>query len=95
MLLHEAGFWVVAWCFAALLSGGLVKGALGVGTPLLPVPLMSLVLPPQLAVAMMAMPVVVANLLQVSEAGHPGYTVRRFWPAFVFLLAGTWIGVKV
>ncbi len=95
LLLHEAGFWIVAWCFAALLSGGLVKGALGVGTPLLPVPLMSLVLPPQLAVAMMAMPVVVANLLQVSEAGHPGYTVRRFWPAFVFLLAGTWIGVKV
>lgn len=91
----DTGPWVLAWCFFALMSGGLVKGALGVGTPLLPVPLMSLVLPPQLAVAMMSMPVVVANLVQVSEAGHPGYTVRRFWPAFVFLLVGTWVGVKV
>ena len=91
----DAGPWVLTWCFLALMSGGLVKGALGVGTPLLPVPLMSLVLPPQLAVAMMAMPVVVANVVQVSEAGHPGYTIRRFWPAFVFLLIGTWIGVKV
>lgn len=94
-ILREAGPWILAWCFMALMSGGLVKGALGVGTPLLPVPLMSLVLPPQLAVALMAMPVVVANLVQVSEAGHPGYTVRRFWPAFVFLLVGTWIGVRV
>ncbi len=94
-LLLETEPWILAWCFVALLSGGLVKGALGVGTPLLPVPLMSWVLPPQLAVAMMAMPVVVANLVQVSEAGRPVETIRRFWPAFVFLLFGTWIGVKV
>ncbi len=94
-LILQTEFWILAWCFGALMSGGLVKGALGIGTPLVPVPLMSLVLPPQLAVAMMAMPVVVANLVQVSEAGHPGYTIRRFWPAFVFLLLGTWIGVKI
>ena len=93
--LSDVNAWVIAWCFVALMSGGLVKGALGVGTPLLPVPLMSLVLPPQLAVAMMAMPVVVANLVQVSEAGHPAYTFRRFWPAFILLLLGTWIGVKI
>ena len=93
--LSDVSPWIVAWCFLALMSGGLVKGALGVGTPLLPVPLMSLVLPPQLAVVMMAIPVVVANLVQVSEAGNPVYTLRRFWPAFVMLLLGTWVGVRI
>ncbi len=94
-LLRETSPWILTWCFFALMSGGLLKGALGVGTPLLPVPLMSLVLPPQLAVVLMAMPVVVANLVQVSEAGHPAHTIRRFWPAFLLLLLGTWIGVRI
>jgi len=86
---------VVLWCALAMACGGLVKGALGVGTPLLTVPMLAMVLPPQAAVTIMAVPVVVANLWQVKEAGSPRATLIRFWPAFVALLAGTWIGVNI
>jgi uncharacterized membrane protein YfcA len=85
----------MAWCFLALCLGGFIKGALGVGTPLLTVPMMALVLPPQMAVAIMAIPVVVANLWQFAQAGRPAEAVRLFWPAFVAILVGTWVGVNI
>jgi hypothetical protein len=88
-------FWIIAWCFFALGFGGFIKGALGVGTPLLTVPMMAIVLPPQMAIAIMAIPVVVANLWQFSEADRSKAVVKRFWPAFIGVLIGTWIGVKI
>lgn len=94
-MLSEFGAPVITWCFIALLCGGLIKGALGVGTPLLTVPLMALVLPAQTAVAIMAIPVVVANLWQVSQAKNFTTVVSRFWPAFLAVLIGTYIGVAI
>jgi uncharacterized membrane protein YfcA len=94
-LLAEYGTGIVTWCFLALALGGFIKGALGVGTPLLTVPMMALVLPPQMAVAIMAIPVVVANLWQFAQAGRPREAVRNFWPAFVAILIGTWVGVNI
>ena len=91
----EYGPWIVAWCFFALCCGGFIKGALGVGTPLLTVPMMALVLPPQMAIAIMAIPVVVANLWQFAQAERSTTVITRFWPAFIGILIGTWIGVKI
>ncbi len=87
--------WVIAWCFFALLCGGFIKGALGVGTPLLTVPMMALVLPAQMSIAIMAIPVVVANLWQFSQAERSTAVVKRFWPTFIGILIGTWVGVKI
>ena len=94
-MLTEYGPWVIAWCFFALACGGLIKGALGVGTPLLTVPMMAQVLPPQMAIAVMAVPVVVANVWQFSQAERSSAIVGRFWPTFVAILVGMWIGVKI
>jgi uncharacterized membrane protein YfcA len=94
-LLAEYGLGIVAWCFFALCCGGFIKGALGVGTPLLTVPMMAQVLPPQMAIAIMAIPVVVANLFQFAQAERSTAVAKRFWPAFVAILIGTWIGVKI
>ncbi len=94
-MLAEYGAWIIGWCFFALACGGFIKGALGVGTPLLTVPMMALVLPPQMAIAIMAIPVVVANLWQFAQAERSTTVVRRFWPAFIAILVGTWIGVKI
>ena len=73
-----ADWFIVCWCGVALFFGGLIKGALGVGTPLLTVPLMALVLPPQMAVVLMAVPVVVANLWQAFKAEQIRSAVSRF-----------------
>ncbi len=91
----EYGPGIVAWCFFALCCGGFIKGALGVGTPLLTVPMMAQVLPPQMAIAIMAIPVVVANLWQFAQAERSASVVRNFWPTFIGILIGTWIGVKI
>ena len=94
-MFESIDYGVVAWCTFALVCGGLIKGALGVGTPLLTVPLMALVLPPQLAVALMSIPIVVANVWQFAQSDRSDAVVGRFWPAFVAVLIGTWIGVKI
>ncbi|MCP4982791.1 MAG: sulfite exporter TauE/SafE family protein [Gammaproteobacteria bacterium] len=94
-MLAEYGPWVIAWCFFALGCGGFIKGALGVGTPLLTVPMMAQVLPPQMAIAIMAIPVVVANLWQFAQTERSSAIVAKFWPTFVAILIGTWVGVKI
>ncbi len=85
----------LVWCGLALLCGGLIKGTLGVGTPLLTVPLMALVLPPQIAVTLMAIPVVVANLWQILHAPNLWNTLSRFWPAATALVLFTGIGTSI
>lgn len=90
-----ADWFIVGWCGVALFFGGLIKGALGVGTPLLTVPLMALVLPPQMAVVLMAVPVVVANVWQAFKAEQIRSAVSRFWPPFLTILIGTYFGVAI
>ena len=93
--MQEFDLLIVAWCAFALFCGGLIKGTLGVGAPLLPVPLMALVLPAQLAVILMVMPVVVANVWQAFKAGRLHAAAVRFWPVFVAILIGTYGGVAI
>lgn len=83
------------WCTFALFCGGVIKGALGVGTPLLTVPLMALVLPPQIAIAVMSLPSVSANLWQMLQAPKVDNVLARFWPTFVAVLLGGAIGVAL
>ena len=93
--MQEFDLLIVVWCAFALFCGGLIKGTLGVGTPLLTVPLMALVLPAQLAVILMVMPVVVANVWQAFKAGRLHAAAVRFWPVFVAILIGTYGGVAI
>lgn len=63
---------------AALLAGGFVKGALGVGLPLLAVPLLSLGVQPHLAIALLVVPVLASNFWQALEGGQFMPSLRRF-----------------
>ncbi|MDP6267782.1 MAG: sulfite exporter TauE/SafE family protein [Arenicellales bacterium] len=94
-MLNEIDLQIVAWCTFAFLCGGLIKGALGVGTPLLTVPLMALVLPVQTAVVLMALPVVFANVWQAFQTKQISSAVSRFWPSFLAILVGTYAGVVI
>lgn len=62
----------------AFLLGGFVKGALGVGLPLVAVPLLSLGMPPQAAIAWLVVPVLASNAWQALEGGAVRPTLRRF-----------------
>lgn len=49
--------WLIAYVVITFAAAGLVKGTIGVGLPLLAVPLLALVLPPMTAIALLAVPV--------------------------------------
>ncbi len=79
---------------AILLLGGLAKGVLGVGLPMITVPLLStFILVPE-AVALMYVPVLVANIWQAFQGGYFRTALGRFWPMLIFIVAGTWLGAR-
>lgn len=64
--------------FGAFVLGGTVKGALGVGLPLVTVPVLSLWLPIGQAIGLMVMPVLLSNLIQSTEGAGLQGNLRRF-----------------
>ncbi len=79
----------------AFLLGGLVKGTLGVGLPLVAVPLLSLTMPSPLAISLVAVPVLTSNIWQAVDSQAPITQVRRFWPLLATLLVATVITVPM
>ena len=59
-------------------AGGVVKGTLGVGLPLLVVPLLTLILPASQAMGLLVMPVLVSNVYQALQGGLWRISVCRF-----------------
>ena len=75
--------------------GGLVKGLLGIGLPLVVVPLLSLGEPAARAIAMVAVPVLLSNSWQAWDSGYSWAGVRRFMPLIEMLLITTLITVPM
>jgi len=73
---------------AALALGGFAKGLLGVGLPMVAIPVLSTFAPIPEVVAVMYFSVVSTNLYQAIAGGHLPRSIKRFWPmALVMLLA--------
>lgn len=64
--------------FGAMLVGGLVKGALGVGLPLVTTPLLGLGLSSYQSISLLAAPVALSNLYQAIDGGRIRETLGRF-----------------
>ncbi len=79
------------WLFFALafLAGSSVKGALGVGLPLVTVPLLSFVMPGMQSIALLSMPVVVSNIWQAVEGSNMRAGFRRFAGLIVAQMVAT------
>lgn len=77
--------------FALLLGmqlvAGSVKGVLGIGLPLVAVPVLSLVMPVPTAIAVMTLPILVSNLYQGLDRRLIAPTLRRFWPMILTAMA--------
>ena len=77
----------------ALLIGGAIKGAIGVGLALVLVPLTAQFLAVPAAVALLSLPMTAANIRQAFEAGGTLAALRRLLPMLGALVLGTVIGV--
>ena len=84
-------FPVTLWAtgFAIMVIGGLVKGTLGVGLPLVVVPMLSLFVPAPQAMGLLVMPVLLSNLWQTIEGGNVTRGLRRFGWLIVMQLVVT------
>lgn len=74
---------VVLVAVIALFTGGLVKGAVGFGMPLVVTPVLLFWLPLPAAVSLIALPVLVANVQQCWLTRRSVYVLRMIWPMIV------------
>jgi uncharacterized protein len=76
---------VLLSCVLSLFAGGAVKGLVGLGLPVIGMPLLTLTLDLKTAIAILVVPLVVSNLSQCFEGGMFPVTLRRFWPTLAAL----------
>ncbi|MCH9675569.1 MAG: sulfite exporter TauE/SafE family protein [Gammaproteobacteria bacterium] len=77
---------------ATFLAGGFVKGIIGIGLPLVVVPVVATYSNPLTAVGLMFAPAITSNIMQAYQAKLTLDTVQRFWPAMVAVMIGAAIG---
>ena len=77
----------------AVLGGGLVKGTLGFGMPMVALPIIAFVLPATTAMMLLCAPILLTNFLQIKF--KEGVTSYRFLPMFVSLIIGLIIGARL
>jgi uncharacterized membrane protein YfcA len=75
----------VLYVFLSLFLGGLLKGVVGLGLPLVAMPLLTFAVPLKTAVALVLVPIFVTNTAQSFQAGLFRPTLRRFWPAMAIM----------
>ncbi len=94
-----AGFWaldsaVIAFTLSIFLFGAFIKGAIGVGLPLVAIPVLSMFIPPQQAIGLLALPVLASNALQAFEGGPIRPVIQRMgWllaAQFVTMFVTVW-----
>ena len=73
----------VLWIIVSFFLGGLVKGATGLGLPLVALPLLSFALPLKTSVALVIVPIFATNVLQSVQGGMAQPTFKRFGLAWI------------
>jgi uncharacterized membrane protein YfcA len=80
---------------AALLLAAFVKGASGMGFPLIATPMVALLLDIRIAITILIIPNLVMDVTQVFRRGFPLAVLRRFGWFCVLTVAGVFLGTKV
>lgn len=79
----------------ALVTAGAAKGLIGVGMPIVAMPLVSHIIDLPAAVALLSIPLVLSNLRQAVEGGGTMVALRRMAPLLLGFCVGIVIGVKM
>ena len=74
------------------LGAGFVKGVLGMGLPLVAMGLLSLIVAPAQAAALLIVPSLVTNLWQLAMGPSFWALSRRLWSMMLAIAFGTWLG---
>lgn len=80
---------------ATLFFGGLVKGIIGIGLPIVTIVILSNFLPLHSVLALIVVPLVMTNLWQAVATGNLLQPLRRFWPMTLCLLVFVWASAQL
>lgn len=86
---------VLLYAAAALLLAGFVKGFIGLGMPTTATGLLTILMSPGQAAALMVVPNVTTNLWQAVTGKHLGVLLRRLWPLLLGIAAGSVPGAGI
>lgn len=85
----------IALVVGAFALGGFVKGAIGMGLPVIVLALLALIMPLKEAMAIFLIPAIASNLWQASNGPYLPALARRLWPFLLGASAGIAVGVSV
>ncbi|WP_206957645.1 sulfite exporter TauE/SafE family protein [Trinickia acidisoli] len=93
--LHALHPYALAGIIAALVIGGIVKGIVSIGVPIVAMPILSQMMPVKQAVLLLSMPVILGNIPQALEGGETFATARGIAAPLVGTVLGNIIGVSI
>ncbi len=88
-----ASIWILA--AVTFVIAGLVKGVIGMGLPTVAMGLLSIVLPPGAAAAVLLVPSFVTNVWQLLAGPSFRALLRRLWSMMVCVVAGTLVTANI
>ncbi len=93
--MHTLGVrsWAVVLC--ALFVGGIVKGVVSIGVPLIAIPLLTGILSVKQSVLLMSVPIIAGNIPQAFEGGKTWGTLRSIGSLVIGAVIGIALGVKI
>src|SRR5712671_7909474 len=98
MLIHVLYFeqpTIIAAVACSLVLAGLLKGIIGVGMPVVALPLLSLFIDIKSATMLLSMPLIFSNVPQALEGGKTGRCLMQLMPVFLGMIPGLFLGVRL
>lgn len=93
--LHFEHHAILAAVVCSLIVAGLLKGTIGVGMPVVALPLLSLFIDIKSAAMLLSMPLILSNLPQALEGGKTGRRLMQLMPVFLGMIPGLFLGVQL
>ena len=85
---------VIVAVVCSLIVAGLLKGTIGVGMPVVALPVLSLFIDVKSAAMLLAMPLILSNLPQALEGGQTGRCLMQLMPVLLGMIPGLFLGVR-
>ena len=92
---HTAPNWLLTAIIASLVIAGLLKGVIGVGMPIIALPLLSMLIDVRASVMLLSVPLVLSNIPQALEGGKVIPCVTALVPVLIGMVPGIVLGVAI
>jgi uncharacterized membrane protein YfcA len=79
----------------ALFAAGSTKGLLGIGMPIVAVPLLNLIVDLRVTVVLLAIPLIITNIPQAIVGDRIAVVLRRLWTVLAGMVVGVAVGVTL